>query len=55
VYKTEKHKGVINSIDGVGGTTTDCGAPEIVTGSKDGKSSSCKKFSLITKFPKGLL
>ncbi|CAH1365816.1 dynein axonemal assembly factor 10 [Tenebrio molitor] len=36
VYKTEKHKGVINSIDGVGGTTTDCGAPEIVTGSKDG-------------------
>ncbi|KAG5870764.1 hypothetical protein JTB14_006748 [Gonioctena quinquepunctata] len=27
---------VINSIDGVGGTTSDCGSPEIATGSRDG-------------------
>ena len=37
VYKTEKHKGVINAIDGVAGMTSGCGAPEIVTGCKDGK------------------
>ncbi|XP_022904520.2 dynein axonemal assembly factor 10 isoform X1 [Onthophagus taurus] len=36
IYKTTKHTSVINCIDGVGGTSTGCGAPEIVTGSKDG-------------------
>lgn len=37
VYKTTKHKGIINAIDGMGGLHTGCGAPEIVTGSKDGE------------------
>lgn len=37
VYKTNLHKGVINSIDGVSGTTSGCGSPEIVTGARDGK------------------
>nr|XP_023022500.1 WD repeat-containing protein 92 [Leptinotarsa decemlineata] len=36
VYKSTKHTAVINSIDGVGGTTSNCGAPEIATGSRDG-------------------
>ncbi|KAE8741376.1 hypothetical protein FOCC_FOCC013075 [Frankliniella occidentalis] len=30
------HKEIINCIDGVGGLSTGCGAPEIVTGSRDG-------------------
>ncbi|XP_044265135.1 dynein axonemal assembly factor 10 [Tribolium madens] len=36
IYKSEKHRGVINAIDGVAGAVSGCGAPEIVTGSKDG-------------------
>ncbi|KAJ8962605.1 hypothetical protein NQ318_000998 [Aromia moschata] len=36
IYKTTEHKSVINAIDGVSGTTSGCGAPEIVTGSRDG-------------------
>ncbi|XP_018326970.2 WD repeat-containing protein 92 [Agrilus planipennis] len=36
IYKTTKHTGVINSIDGIAGVQTGCGAPEIVTGSRDG-------------------
>ncbi|CAH1163338.1 unnamed protein product [Phaedon cochleariae] len=36
VYKSTNHKAVINSIDGVSGAETGCGAPEIVTGSRDG-------------------
>lgn len=36
VYQTSAHKGVINSIDGVSGMNSGCGAPEIVTGSRDG-------------------
>lgn len=31
------HKEIINSIDGVGGLGIGEGAPEIVTGSRDGK------------------
>lgn len=37
VYKTTQHKAIINAIDGVSGTNSGCGAPEIVTGSRDGK------------------
>lgn len=37
VYKSSAHKGVINSIDGVSGATSGYGAPEIVTGARDGK------------------
>ncbi|KAL7297268.1 hypothetical protein TKK_0009668 [Trichogramma kaykai] len=36
VYKVEGHKQIINAIDGVGGDTIGCGAPEILTGSRDG-------------------
>lgn len=36
VYKSEKHTAIINAIDGVAGTGLGCGAPEIVTGSRDG-------------------
>ena len=36
VYEVDAHKEIINSIDAIGGTTLNCGAPEIVTGSRDG-------------------
>ncbi|XP_055371267.1 dynein axonemal assembly factor 10 [Condylostylus longicornis] len=36
VYNVEAHKQIINSIDGIGGAQLNCGAPEIVTGGKDG-------------------
>ncbi|XP_063222208.1 dynein axonemal assembly factor 10 [Bacillus rossius redtenbacheri] len=36
VYSAGAHKEIINSIDGVGGCSLGCGAPEIVTGSRDG-------------------
>lgn len=39
VYITKEHKDIINTIDGIGGDTVNCGAPELVTGSNDGKSS----------------
>jgi hypothetical protein len=37
IYSTVAHKEIINSIDGVGGQNIGCGAPEIVTGSRDGE------------------
>ncbi|KOB70785.1 WD repeat-containing protein 92 [Operophtera brumata] len=37
VYITKEHTDIINSIDAMGGNTANCGAPEIVTGSRDGK------------------
>lgn len=36
VFSVEAHKGIINSIDGIGGSSAGHGAPEIVTGGKDG-------------------
>ncbi|KDR24139.1 WD repeat-containing protein 92 [Zootermopsis nevadensis] len=36
IYTANAHKEIINSIDGVGGQSIGCGAPEIVTGSRDG-------------------
>lgn len=38
VYSVNGHKEIINTIDGVGGLGIGEGAPEIVTGSRDGKS-----------------
>ena len=38
VYSVKGHKEIINTIDGVGGLGIGEGAPEIVTGSRDGKS-----------------
>jgi hypothetical protein len=37
VYSANAHREIINSIDGVGGQSIGCGAPEIVTGSRDGE------------------
>ena len=37
VYKTDAHTEIINTIDGVGGLGIGEGAPEIATGSRDGK------------------
>lgn len=42
VYSVKGHKEIINSIDGVGGLGIGEGAPEIVTGSRDGE------FAVIT-------
>lgn len=42
VYSVKAHKEILNSIDGVGGLGIGDGAPEIVTGSRDGKSMNCK-------------
>ncbi|XP_069673534.1 dynein axonemal assembly factor 10 [Periplaneta americana] len=36
VFSSNAHKEIINCIDGVGGQNIGCGAPEIVTGSRDG-------------------
>ncbi|CAH1400146.1 unnamed protein product [Nezara viridula] len=36
LYSVDAHKEIINSIDGFGGQTVGCGAPEIVTGGRDG-------------------
>ncbi|KAJ8248044.1 hypothetical protein GJAV_G00237580 [Gymnothorax javanicus] len=36
VYSVKAHKDIVNSIDGVGGLGIGVGAPEIVTGSRDG-------------------
>lgn len=36
IYSTHAHTEIINAIDGVAGQSVGCGAPEIVTGSKDG-------------------
>ena len=34
IFSVHAHEGIVNSIDGIGGTT--CGAPELATGGKDG-------------------
>lgn len=36
IYSANAHSEIINAIDGVGGQNVGCGAPEIVTGSRDG-------------------
>lgn len=36
VFSVDAHHGIINCIDGIGGTGINCGAPEIVTGGRDG-------------------
>ena len=38
VYSCTAHDSIINAIDGVGGLGIGGGAPEIVTGSRDGKT-----------------
>lgn len=49
VYTVKAHKEIVNSIDGVGGLGIGDGAPEIVTGSRDGKSIKKVKCSLLLK------
>lgn len=36
VYSVKGHKSLINCIDGIGGLNVGYGAPELVTGSRDG-------------------
>lgn len=36
MYSAKSHESIINAIDGVGGLGIGGGAPEIVTGSRDG-------------------
>lgn len=56
MYSVKGHKEIINSIDGVGGLGIGEGAPEIVTGSRDGELASLKvplifaKKILFTRF-----
>lgn len=38
MFSVAAHKSIINAIDGVGGLNIGNGAPEIVTGSRDGAS-----------------
>ena len=38
VYSVKAHSEIINCIDGCGGLGIGIGAPEIVTGSRDGKA-----------------
>lgn len=45
VYTVKAHKEIVNSIDGVGGLGIGDGAPEIVTGSRDGKTT--KKVNVV--------
>ena len=41
VYSVKAHESIINAIDGCGGLGIGGGAPELVTGSRDGKSLLC--------------
>ena len=41
IYSVKAHDEIINSIDGVGGLGIGEGAPEIVTGSRDGTNCYC--------------
>lgn len=36
IFHVEAHKGIVNSIDAIGGASVTCGAPEICTGGRDG-------------------
>ncbi|XP_066599215.1 dynein axonemal assembly factor 10 [Prorops nasuta] len=36
IYTANAHTEIVNAIDGMGGQTIGCGAPELVTGSRDG-------------------
>lgn len=37
IFQTEAHCGIVNSIDAIGGSSVNCGAPEICTGGRDGR------------------
>jgi WD40 repeat protein len=36
IFSMQGHTGIVNAIDGIGGTSCSCGAPELATGGKDG-------------------
>jgi len=42
LYSAKAHSQIVNAIDGVGGLNVGGGAPELVTGSRDGKYESNK-------------
>ena len=37
IFSVKAHDGMVNVIDGIGGSRIGCGAPELVTGGRDGK------------------
>jgi len=39
-FQTQAHKEIVNCIDGIGGLDVGYGAPELVTGGRDGNKSS---------------
>lgn len=44
VFNVKAHTQIINAIDGVGGLGIGAGAPELITGSRDGKKISVIQF-----------
>lgn len=48
VYSVKAHKEIVNCIDGVGGVGIGDGAPEIVTGSRDGIVTACLSSSCVS-------
>lgn len=36
IFSVQAHTNMVNAVDGIGGTSIGCGAPEIVTGGRDG-------------------
>ena len=44
IYSVKAHEEIINAIDGVGGLGIGEGAPEIVTGSRDGEQKLWVRF-----------
>lgn len=54
VYSAKAHDQIINCLDGVGGLGVGGGAPELATGSRDGKSpdlSVCEKSNRLIYTP----
>ena len=55
LYSVKAHKEIINSIDGVGGLGIGEGAPELVTGSRDGKNIACMVYVNVLQIKKIIL
>lgn len=54
VYSVQGHGSIINAIDGVGGQDVGYGAPELVTGSRDGASCGSINHAYLFSLDKGL-
>ena len=47
VYSVKAHEQIVNSIDGIGGLGVGGGAPELVTGSRDGEINLSVDFKIV--------